>query len=89
MLLKLLKLNANEAIISGATATRRSGQRDPAEDLPGARAVDPGGLDELSGDRLQRAERDEEEVGERQPDADGVTTDTAPRGRRATADVDE
>ena len=37
-------------------------QRDAPEDLPGAAAVDARGLGQLVRDRLQRAERDEEEV---------------------------
>ena len=64
MLLKLLKLKANEAIRSGAIATSSSGSVTLPEDLQRAGAVDARGLGQLLRDRLQRAERDEEEVRE-------------------------
>ena len=63
-MLKLLKLNANEAIRSGATATSSSGSVIRRNTCQAPAAVDARRLDELPGNRLERPERDEEEVGE-------------------------
>ena len=49
MLLKLLKLNANDAIISGATATSSSGSVTRRKICHGTAAVDVGGLCQLLG----------------------------------------
>ena len=62
MLLKLLKLKANEAISSGATDDQQQRQRDLAKDLPRPAAVDPRSLLQLDRDGLERAERDQEEI---------------------------
>ena len=70
MLLKLLKLNANDAIRSGAVATRSSGSVTLRNTCSAAGAVDPCRLRQLLGDRLQRARADEEPVREAEPDVD-------------------
>ena len=55
MLLKLLKLNANDAIRSGATATSSSGSVTRRKTCQRAAAVDARRLDQLRRNRLQRA----------------------------------
>src|SRR5581483_10597727 len=53
-------------------------QGHPPEDLDRSASVDPGRLDQLVRDRLQCAQRDEEEVGNRQPEADEDHRDLRP-----------
>ena len=70
MLLKLLKLNANDAIRSGAVATSSSGSVTLRNTWQPAGAVDTRRLRQLLGHRLQRAGADEEPVREPEPDVD-------------------
>ena len=87
MLTKLLKLNANEAISSGATTIRSSGSVMRRKICQRAAAVDAGRLDSSPGIDWSAPSETRKKYGHGQPDADERSPRPSPRRVEEPRDV--